>query len=181
MSIFLLQTPPQNPNAWLIYGVAGLGGIYILMRYTAKKKKRDPLADNPVRFSLSQHKVVERDMQNLLVELSDMSRQITAQIDTRAAKLDALIREADEKINELRALSDGAAPVPTSRSYDSYRLPVSPTPQSSSLLANDDDPRHAAVYRLADQGKSSPQIAAELGKPNGEVELILALRGKKQG
>ena len=112
MPLFLLQTVPSNPNSWIIYGVAGLGGIYILLRFMAKKK-RDPLSDTPVRFGLSQHKAVERDMQNLLVELSEMSRQITAQIDTRAAKLDLLIREADEKIAELRSLAEGLPSTPT--------------------------------------------------------------------
>jgi len=178
MSPFLLQTSPQN--TWVIYGAAAMGGFYILLRYVSKKKKKDPLADAPVRFSLSQHKSVERDMQNLLVELADMSRQITAQIDTRAAKLDALIREADEKIAELRALSDGQRNIPAGRSYDTYRLPMTPA-SIPAAVTNTDDPRHAAVYQLADQGKSSPQIAAELGRAKGEIELILALRGQKQG
>jgi hypothetical protein len=173
MSLFLLQTPPPNPNAWMIYAVAGIGGMYLLMRMLAKKKK-DPLSDSPVRFSFSQHKAVEREMQNLLVELSEMARQITAQIDTRSAKLDALIREADDKIAELRALEQGSSHAGV-HSVDSYRLPTSPAVMSN------EDPRHADVYRLADQGKSSPQIAAELNRPNGEVELILALRGQKQG
>jgi len=38
---------------------------------------------------------VERQMQSLLVELSEMSRQISAQLDTRSAKLELLIKEAD--------------------------------------------------------------------------------------
>jgi len=173
MSNFLLQTPPIN-NQWIMYGLMGVGGMYILIRYMSKKKK-DPLADAPVRFSLSQHKTVEREMQNLLVELSEMSRQMTAQIDTRSAKLDALIREADEKIAELRALESQIPRGPAAQSIDSYRLPLPPSP------AMEEDPRHAPVYRLADQGKSSPQIAMELGRPSGEIELILALRGKKQG
>ncbi len=181
MPYFLLQASPPNPNSWVIYGAAAMGGFYILLRYMSKRKKKDPLADTPVRFGLSQHKSVEREMQNLLVELSDMSRQITAQIDTRSAKLDALIREADEKIVELRALSEGQSSVAPSRAYDSYRLPTSPAQPAASSVISNDDPRHAAVYLLADQGKSSPQIAAELGRAKGEIELILALRGQKQG
>ena len=66
-----------------------------------------------------------------------------------------------------------AAASPPAHAVDSYRLPTA--------IASDDDPRHAAVYRLADQGRSSPQIAAELVRPSGEIELILALRNKKQG
>ena len=39
------------------------------------------------------------------------------------------------------------------------------------------DPRHAQVYDLADEGLSAPEIARQLGRPSGEIELILALRG----
>ena len=38
------------------------------------------------------------------------------------------------------------------------------------------DPRHGEIYALADQGRSSKEIARQLNRPNGEVELILALR-----
>jgi hypothetical protein len=40
------------------------------------------------------------------------------------------------------------------------------------------DPRHAEVYRLADQGQTPQQIAQRLGRPSGEIELILALRAR---
>jgi hypothetical protein len=32
------------------------------------------------------------------------------------------------------------------------------------------------VYALADQGRSPREIAAQLGRPDGEIELILGLR-----
>ncbi len=41
------------------------------------------------------------------------------------------------------------------------------------------DPRHAEIYVLADQGRSSREIAHQLRRPDGEVELILALRGTR--
>ena len=164
----LLQAAPSDKE-WLAYAAGGAAVLYLLFRMSQKKRK-DPLADAPVRFPLSQQKTVEREMQNLLVELSNMSRQITAQLDTRSAKLELLIRDADEKIAELRALTGGDG-----RSLPNFgsapRALVSPAPQ-------DDDPRHAEVYRLADQGLNGPQIAQQLGRHSGEIELILALRGK---
>ena len=39
-----------------------------------------------------------------------------------------------------------------------------------------DDPAYAPVYLLADQGKSPREIAKELNRQPGEIELILALR-----
>ena len=41
-------------------------------------------------------------MNNLLVELSEMARQVTAQLDTRTLKLETLLKEADEKIQLLK-------------------------------------------------------------------------------
>ena len=38
------------------------------------------------------------------------------------------------------------------------------------------DPLHRRVYELADAGKDVLTIAREIGKPTGQVELILALR-----
>ncbi len=38
------------------------------------------------------------------------------------------------------------------------------------------DPRHAEIYAWADQGRTPREIASQLGRPSGEIELILALR-----
>jgi hypothetical protein len=168
MPWFLLQSVPQDKQ-WMIYAAGGAAVIYLLMRMQAKKRGKDPLSDAPVRFPLSQQKSVEREMQNLLVELSEMSRQITAQLDTRSAKLEVLIQEADQRIAELRALTGD----------DGRSLPNLSAPRTSITPAPQDDPRHAAVYQLADQGMNCQQIAQELGRHSGEIELILALRGKK--
>ena len=41
------------------------------------------------------------------------------------------------------------------------------------------DPRHQEIYTLADQGRNSREIAQQLNRPTGEIDLILALRGRK--
>src|SRR5262249_19581853 len=123
------------------------------------------------------------------VELSEMARQISAQLDTRAAKLELLIKEADEKIAALRGTNADApsafTPPPDASSTiaptvhvdsaeqaalsDIQEAPPAPTPQTA-------DPRHAQVYAMADEGHSANDIARALHRPAGEVELILALR-----
>lgn len=70
-----------------------------------------------------------------------------------------LIREADEKIAAMK--SPPSAPPPRAE------------PAAPELPG---DPRHAQVYALADQGRSSNEIAQQLHRPSGEIELILALR-----
>ena len=160
-----------SPEAmWLIVACAGMAVLYVLLR---PKKRADPLATLP-KFSLSRQRDVEQQMQNLLVELSEMARQITAQLDTRAAKLETLIREADEKLAALREASGGAG---------------TPLPQPEPVIAREVEPavavetktaevdaRHAEVYRLADEGRGPNEISRLVNRPMGEVELILALR-----
>jgi hypothetical protein len=156
---------------WAVFCGGALFIIYVMMRKSRRKK--DPLDNSAPRLSLAQQRSVERDMANLLVELSDMARQITAQLDTRSAKLEALMDDADKKIAELKRLcaSNGAR-------SDTPREPVNPFPitgpaPSSPAAA---DARHVEVYKLADAGRSAQEIATHLNRPRGEVELILALR-----
>ena len=39
---------------------------------------------------------------------------------------------------------------------------------------------NALVYALADDGRSAQEIATQLGRPKGEIELILALRREQR-
>jgi hypothetical protein len=157
MLYLLLQSSP-NQN-WILYVIVAAMIGYMVIRPLMRKKK-DPLEKSPVTSSLAQQRSVERQMQNILVELSEMSRQITAQLDTRAAKLELLIKDADERIAKLQAgvpLSDA---------------PSAPRPPTEPVV----DPRYAEVYSLADQGRSATEIAAALNQPYGEIDLILKLR-----
>ncbi len=98
MLILLAQLPRLDPTSrWLLVIVSGLTIFYAVMRRFRRKK--DPLTRQP--SSLAGQRTVEREMSNLLVELSEMARQVSAQLDTRAAKLELLIKEADEKIAAL--------------------------------------------------------------------------------
>lgn len=149
---------------WIVIGLAALTIIYVVMR-PALRRKKDPLDKSP--FSLSQQRAVERDMSNLLVEMSEMARQITAQLDTRAAKLQALIDEAERKIVELDRLRD-------SREPSSHDKPAEAPPAALPPI----NPRYQEIYTLADGGSTAPEIAHRLNRPQGEVELILALRSR---
>jgi hypothetical protein len=165
----LLQTSPDDPTKWILIAIGGLALAYVLLR--PRLKKRDPLADTGPRFSLAQQRATEQSMQNLLVELADMSRQITAQLDTRSARLEALIEDADRKIEELRrAQRSPAATAPLEKDGA-----LTPTQIEAAPI----DPRHAEIYALSDGGKSVHDIAQQLDRPRGEIELILALRPGK--
>lgn len=181
-------TLPDDGSKWILIGGGMLIITYLVIRPMGKRKK-DPLDAGSASSSgskpgLSQQRSVEREMSNLLVELSEMARQITAQLDTRATKLELLIKEADEKLAALRAATDGTAPGArpgraTAPDDDAVApallsaslLPVAPPPSSDRI-----DPRHEQIYALADRGLGPRDIARDLGRPTGEIELILALR-----
>src|SRR5438105_468371 len=95
-----------DKRQWVALAIGMLAVAYLMFR--PKFRKRDPLDKPPAFSSLSSQRAVERQMQNLLVELSEMARQISAQLDTRAGKLELLIGQADEKIAELKRLAQGS-------------------------------------------------------------------------
>ena len=65
-----------DTGKWAVIAMGGLTLLYVLMRPSLKKK--DPL-EKPSGFAaLSQQRAVEKQMTDLLVELSEMARQITA-------------------------------------------------------------------------------------------------------
>lgn len=107
---------------------------------------------------------VRQDVESLIVELDELARKINAQIDTRFAKLEAVIRDADRRIATLERLANQA---------DQADQAARPRPAPTSA----NDAQHAVVYELADAGKTPIEIARQLGRTPGEVELILNLRG----
>jgi len=137
------------------------------------RKKKDPLT-SPKSASLAGQREIEKQMTDLIVDLEKMARQMTAQLDTRAARLEALIQEADARIATLRNMEGSSPPTPRLR----LAPPVEPaTPPSEEMP----DPRHVEIYDLAQNGHSAHQIAHRLGRPYGEIELILALRSHERG
>ena len=148
---------------------------------------RDPLARSPGQLDLARQRATERQLESLLVELESMSRAISGQLDTRAARLEALIAEADAKVAELRGAvdsargegGDGRRPVPADPFGPARRPPVEPPGREESNLAPPSprvDPTTAEIYALSDGGQPSAAIAQKLNRPSGEIELILALR-----
>jgi len=130
---------------WLAIGLAAIV-LYMLLHWMGGKKSPP-----------AQPRAVERQMENLLVDLAELSRQIGAQLDTRAAKLELLIKQADERIAQLKGQPVEEPPAP----------PV------------ENESRYIEIYRLADAGQSTVQIAQQLNRPQGEIELILALRPRR--
>ena len=142
--------------------------IYLLMSsYLRKQRARSGSAQSSLSqverpSTTSGRADIRRDIDALLVELQELSRRISAEIDVRFAKLEVAMRDADRRIAALNRLAhqgETQTAEPETKNTDEGQ-----------------DIRHAIVYELADQGYSSVEIAKDLGKTPGEVELILNLR-----
>jgi hypothetical protein len=139
------------------------------------ERRNQPPGPAPApRSQSADQRAVQQEISQLLVELSELAQQISAQLDSRTARLAHLIREADERIERLEAAGGGSPPpqppAPAPRPEPNQRGPAAGGIAGST--------RHSEIYRLADQGRTAQQIAAELGRQSGEIELILALRSR---
>ncbi len=162
-------------------------------------------ADGPTRAggpAGNERRQLADSMQALMLELEQMSRQVGGQIDTRLRALNLLIKEADQKIAELKrlGLSSGAepggqssgtrSPASSSNAADRRKAAGSPSPAAADPAEDDAgqapsatsaDDKYARVYSLAAEGRSVVEIGRELELMTGEVELILALRRNAAG
>jgi len=114
---------------------------------------------------------VARDVEDVMAELDELARQINGRLDTRFTKLEAALRDADERIDQLQRLVRQSGGEPG--------LDVTVGNEPSSAIAAPPISRHANIYALAEKGRTAVEIAGELNQPAGEVELILALRRAK--
>ncbi|HWE03379.1 MAG TPA: hypothetical protein VG326_13300 [Tepidisphaeraceae bacterium] len=166
----------DSTTKWLLAAAVALTIFYAIMR-PMRRKKKDPLAYGGQRVGLASQRAVEHDMTHLLVQLSDMARQVTAQLDTRTAKLEVLIKDADERLAALKEATAHVADSNVAGHGDGNGRDVaSPASENSPAAPVAADSRHVDVYDLADQKLTAQQIAQKLNRPQGEIELILALR-----
>src|SRR5215216_2102274 len=151
---------------WIVLGAVLCAVGYVLFR---SKQKSDSLSGTS-RPSLAQQRDAEHRMQSLVVEFAQVVREFHAELDSRADKLEALNRAADEKIAMLRKLSTRSEALP--------RVLIESPKTSMDPPDLRPDSRNEEVYLLADKGKTPREIAEELDRPSGEIELILALRSR---
>ena len=113
-----------------------------------QKQPAIPLSDAPV------------ETQRWQVAMYDLQRELTAELDTRIAIVQSLVRHADQRIERLQQLE----------SAGTFELP---TNQRSNPLTSQQLSKLAELLR---QGHTAPDIAKELGVAVGDVEIATAIR-----
>lgn len=109
---------------------------------------------------------VQRDLERVMLEIEEMAKRLSAELDAKALRLERLLAEAEHKAQQLQSAHQ---PPGEDQLQTILAAPAAPSPL-------DDDPLTRSVCALADQGLTSLQIAQRLGEHAGKIELILALR-----
>jgi hypothetical protein len=163
-------------SAGQIVLMALFGAVLTAVMILTRKRVRASIDASPPsareRYAeLNQNRQTLRDVEEVMLQLEQVAREVHGQLDTRFAKLEAVIRDADRRIATLERL---AGETGAKHAVDITLDEVRPD-EDGPAPARASGP-HAAVYRLADAGMDYVRIAEETGKTTGEVELILALR-----
>lgn len=182
-SILAADTVGKIELSHMVMVAMALLSVVLLLRSTRKRMQRsniEPKARPQLRVApeVIQARKVQRELEQTMLELDELSRQIHGRLDTKLARLELLLREADGRIDTLsRKASKPKVKSTFEVTLDQevpYRLP-SQALESEVEVKEEAEHEHAALYRYADQGMSVPEIAQRTGIPHGEVELILAL------
>jgi len=214
-----------SPSGLFIAGMAIIG-IMLLMRTTRRRtiQSKKPVGPPAAKryAQLTRGTRAARSLENVLAEMDELSRDIHGRLDTKIARLEVTIRDADERIAELTRLQATIAGSPRGSASGGIRSddPISagsldvtldsespvefasdqttaasqqnvPMHQPGAALRSDTlrhttqadgaapvspDDTKARIHALADLSMSAEEIASELSRPVGEIELILSLR-----
>jgi len=131
-------------------------------RRRARTNRIDGRADSQARRHNARLQTRAReDIDELMIRLEELSREICGQIDTRFAKLEHVLAEADVKTRALKAelRRSGAA--------ETGNIPPA-------------DPRHVGIFEAHERGGAIVDIARQHNMTAGEVELILSLERSRR-
>ncbi len=147
-----------------------------------------------VRKTASSPGWVSDDLAQWEVEMHETTRQLSAQLDAKQSLLQSLIVESDCAAARLENALERARPtLPPGSQAESLRPmaghernvqhEIEAVVAESDLSSTEGEPpatdrahRREEIYRLADYGFSTAEIARRVGSPVGEVDLILSLR-----
>ncbi|UYV13807.1 MAG: hypothetical protein NCW75_05855 [Phycisphaera sp.] len=179
------RSAAQQTASWVLIAAAIVLLTWVMMRLQWRRQRRSP-DEEPV--AEMRETLVDRqaDMERA-AEVGEIVRDLASRLETRAARLEALLDQADERIEKLEArLAAGAVsgsvaasdrPTPTMQlSQNGAGDPWTDDQDAPTTPANGHDPLHQEVYELADGGRTPLDIARRLDQQVGTIELILALR-----
>ncbi|MCC7294185.1 MAG: hypothetical protein IT449_19150 [Phycisphaerales bacterium] len=169
-------------TAILTLGLFVAGAVVISSRRRAKDRQNSPQAcvrERTRRIEEEERRVAE-DVEAVMIRLEQLARKVEAQVNEQLARLESATHAADERI---RALHESVPPARSRTSPspsidftvdDAVATPAAAGPGTPAKVERRESLAQS-VARLAARGKSPRQIARELSRSVGEVELALAV------
>lgn len=165
--------------AVLVVAAAGLTLVMLSTRRRIRLSRATSVQSASERIAtVAARSRAARDMEAVMLELDELSRGIHGRLDTKLVRLEALIRDADQRIEQLAAAIP-ATPAPPAPARIDVVVGDESTPDHETRQATSDEPRrepHELIHEMADRGANVIDIARKAGRTPGEVELVLALR-----
>lgn len=176
------EAEPAEMKPWLI-----LAGAFLVISMVMFRNLRQKVAKSQAHDRMSVAERVAktkpaRDMHDqiseLMAELADLSRQLNGQLDTRMARLEILLAQADQAIADLSGRQPAHNQRPQTKLPRQVDTPA-PPPESKSASAHQPanlTAQERAILDMTQQGMDVTQISQKLGRPAGEIQLILSLK-----
>jgi len=172
--------PPWFAGALLAFGVAMLTAVSLRVWYRRRRRSKQSTgrsARERLNEMTAQH---DRDsLESLMVEVQELTRTCTAQIDNRSRRLEAMIESADQRLADLRAALAASQQAAARPPAPEVHTPPAPPRTPRLALDGDLDPFAERVFELNRAGLSPVDIAKKLGEQVGKIELILAMEARR--
>jgi|SRR6185295_16344770 len=150
--------PASKPGVQILWVVLVVASLFVAVVLPRLRRRRDGPQETLGSFGAGAGGARE-ELERLLTEIQDLSREHIARLDTKIRMLNQLLLECDQKKRELETL--------LGKTVETAEKPAAPRASN---------PLHDQVYTLQDSGKELLDICAATGLEKGEVELILGLR-----
>ncbi len=124
---------------------------------------------------LKEQKSIESDLNSILLHLQQFSREMNANLDAKLARIERALKDADHRVESLERLiaqSEGKPALDVTVG-DSQASTSTPTRRFRATS-------HDQIHTLADQGLNPRDIATQLGRSLGEVELVVAMHNARK-
>ena len=115
-----------------------------------------------------QQSTQQTQSRELAADMKELTDRLSSQLEAKAARIEALLIQADARIIELKYLAAHTSDAPVAR--------IGSNEPRSLKLENPIDPLQQKVYDLSDAGMAPVDIARVVQQPTGHIELILNLR-----
>jgi len=181
--------PSALPGLLLAAGVLLVGlAVWRSLRKKLQRSFRQARESAGERIERVRGKATAGERQRIesyMTDAEELTRRLAAILDNKAARAEAMIDRAEQRLAELEAREGGRADAASDRAPAVETRRVAPAAaarepepevRADAVRYEPADPVAVDIYRLADEGKTAVEIAQALEEHTGKVELILALR-----